>query len=291
MSATLIATIAGLVTAFCWGTSDWLAARSTKKLSPMGVNFTVQSVSLLIAAGLLLAYGLHLHTIEQLVRIGLSSVLITGAFLIFLRALSLGAVGIVVPLANIYPLFTVGLTILFLKADFSATQLGAMGGIVLGAALLAYEKNHQKIPLTRLHRQTMLAFLAAITWGFGFFVLNPVVDQVPWQTISIVSELFAFVFTFIIVALASGANFARDTGTALRSGAAYVVGLFGMAGMLSFYIGSTRAGSVVIPTVLAGTGPLIASLWGRLFDHERIGALKRVGAVVTVAGIIILNLS
>lgn len=52
MNATLIATTGGLVTALCWGTSDWLASKSAKKLSPFQINFGLQ-VSGLVAAFLL----------------------------------------------------------------------------------------------------------------------------------------------------------------------------------------------------------------------------------------------
>lgn len=61
-------------------------------------------------------------------------------------------------------------------------------------------------------------------------------------------------------------------------------------GTIAFYIGGHRAGSVIIPAVLSSSAPLIASFWGALIDKEKLGLNKRVGAVILVAGIIILNI-
>lgn len=50
MSPILVATIAGLATAFLWGTADYLAAKSTKKLSSFQVNFAAGVVCVAPAA-------------------------------------------------------------------------------------------------------------------------------------------------------------------------------------------------------------------------------------------------
>ena len=291
MNATLIATIAGLVTAMCWGTSDWCSARSTKKLNPLQINFAVQAASIIVVAGLFLFSGVHLDNSGQLVRIATSGLLITTGYLIFVRALSSGVVGIVVPLGNMYPLFTLLLSIIFLKAHFSALQLSAMVGIVLGASLLAYEKNHKAIPLKELHKDTFLALIAAITWGVAYFIVNPVVKEVSWQTITIVSELFSAALALLLVLTTSRTNTLMTFKASLSSKTALAAGLAGTVGFLAFYFGSGRVGNLVIPAVLSAGAPLVASTWGAVFDHEKIGMTKRAGAVVMVAGIMLLNLA
>ncbi|MGH7238242.1 MAG: hypothetical protein ACREGF_06935, partial [Candidatus Saccharimonadales bacterium] len=101
MNTTLLATTAGLVTALCWGTSDYFAAKSTTKLKPFQIYFAMQIVSMFIIAGLFLAAGVHVGNSGEVLRIALSSLLTSTAFLIFVKALVFGDVGIVVPLGNI----------------------------------------------------------------------------------------------------------------------------------------------------------------------------------------------
>jgi drug/metabolite transporter (DMT)-like permease len=289
MSATLVATIAGLITALCWGTSDWLSARSSKKLSTLEINFAVQSTSVVLVGILFLFSNVQVHTLEQLIRICASSVLLTAAYLIFVKALSSGVVGIIVPLGNIYPLFTILLTVVFLKTDFKLAQLGAMVGIVIGAAILAYEKNTRKIPLRELHKETAWALMAAFVWGVAFFILDPVVTQVSWQTISIIGEVASFVFALLLLIVARKQATPRAIRRSLTAKLPLSIGAFGTVGAVAIYIGSNRSGSVVIPTVLSAGGPLVASIWAAVFDKEKIGVSKRVGAVIVVSGIIILN--
>ena len=291
MNSVLIATIAGLLTAFCWGTSDWLSARGAKKLTVIEVNFGVQASSLVMTLGLLLVAGFHHLSAAQLTRVTISSVLITAAYLLFVKALSSGAVGIIVPLGNIYPLFTLILSLIFLQAHFSGLQIGAMSGIVLGASLLAYEKNHHKIPLRELHRETILALCAAVIWGLAYFVVDPVVNEVPWQTITIVSEIVMSTLAIIFIVIANPHRAMMAISRSLRSRVALLTGVFGELGLMALYFGSSRAGSVVIPAVLSAGSPLVASFLGWMIDHEKVGIIKRVGAVVVVAGIIALNVN
>lgn len=289
MSTTLVATIAGLFTAFCWGTSDFLAAKSTKKISTLEINFATQVTSLALVGILFFVSGVHIGNEGQLLRIALGSILITTAYLVFVKALSLGLVSIVVPLSNIYPLFTILLSAVFLSTTFKSVQLGAMVGIVVGAALLTYEKNINKVPIQELYREAGLAFTAALIWGVAFFIINPVVREVTWQTINIVGEVFSFLFATLLILVVRKRQAISAVRQSLRFKTPLMVGIVGTTGFFSLYLGSGRAGSLVIPTVLSACGPLVASLWGAIIDKERIGFLKRVGAVIIVAGVIIIN--
>jgi len=290
MNGVLIATIAGLLTAFCWGTSDYLSARSTRKLNPFQINFTVQVSSLLLVAIFFAVSGLHLHMASEFIRIVISSLVLSTGYIIFVQALSGGVVGIIVPLGNIYPLFTILLAIAFLHVHFTLLQMFALLAIVLGAMVLAYEKNHKKIPLRELHRKTFLALIAAVVWGIGFFIVSPVTQTVSWQSIAVVSEGTALVLSVALLLWAARGQVQQQFQQSLTASSwPWVIGIFGEVGLVSLYIGSAHAHSVVIPAVLSACGPLVASVWGAIFDHERLGYLKRMGAIITIAGIIILN--
>ena len=291
MSDTLIATLAGLVTLFTWGTADWLAARSTKHYDTFEINFVVQSVSMILSAVVFIIYGLHVNDIGQVIRIALSSILIVTGYQVFITALSSGVLGIIVPLGNIYPLFTIVLSMVFLSTHIKSVQLAAMIGIILGAALLAYEKNAKKIPFRELHRESGLALTAAVIWGLGFFVLNPVVDKVSWQSVMIISEGTAFLLALLVIVAIKRRQTFQVFNRARQAKQPIVVGLLGTAGMVAVYFGSNKAGSVLIPTVLSAGAPLVTSLLGAVFEGERLNIIKRAGAVVAVSGIIVLNVA
>ncbi|HWB39010.1 MAG TPA: EamA family transporter [Candidatus Saccharimonadales bacterium] len=291
MSATLIATTAGLATAIAWGSADYLGARSTRKLKPVQITLVTDIISITIALVLFLIFGFHHLTLNQVVQIVVYDICLNVAYLTFLQALSKGAVGIVVPLGNIYAFFTLLLALAFHQAHFSTAEFTGMLVIIFGAVVLAYEKNHRKLPLRELHHKTILALAASLIWGVGFFILNSVVSQVPWQTITITGEMTSVVLTCMLFSVLCRGSIVASAKAALKTKVAYLNGVVGQAGMLAFYFGSHEARNVVIPTVLSTCGPLVASFWGRVLDAEKIGWLKRAGAVAVVAGIVILNLN
>jgi drug/metabolite transporter (DMT)-like permease len=291
VSPVLIATLAGLATAVCWGTSDWLSARGAKKLSPIQVNFAGQIAGIFVAAAILLFSGLQLPTAVQIGRIVVGDSLIITAYIIFVKALAAGAVGIIVPIGNSYPLITVLLSITLLNQHFSRLQFLAMFCVVLGAAVLAYEKNHRNLPLRKLHKDTTLAVIAAIIWGVAFFVLNPLVDKLRWQDLTIISQISATSYGIITLALFNRRKVLAAARRSLTSRASFVAGGIGTLGIAIFYLGSNHVGNVLIPAVLSSISPLVASFLGAVVDQERLGTLKRVGAVIVVAGIVLLNTS
>jgi drug/metabolite transporter (DMT)-like permease len=290
MSGTLIATIAGIITAIGYGAGDWFTGKGSKAFDGLGMNFAVQVAGTVTAVPVLFFMHNNLPDTAQLSIIFLISALITVAYLAFIKALSTGSVGIVVPLGNIYPFLTLVLSIIFLGSVFSGGKILAMICIVVGALVLAYEKNDQKIPLTVLHKETFFALSAAGFWGLDFFLLDTLIKHVGWQVLFVLVNVFLLVLASLLLLITKRTAAPATMRKSLANRPALYAGLCFTAGSIAFYTGSHRVGSVIIPTVIAAGGPLIAALLGAIFDHERIGWPKRLGATIVVTGIVILNL-
>lgn len=289
MSTVVLATIGGLITLFCWGVGDWLTAKSSKKYSEFQANFAVQMPGALIMLAVMLLSGKNFPSVIQTMTILLIGIIFSVAYIFFIKALSTGSVGIVVPLSNIYPLITLFLSLLILGAVFSVMQIVAMVAIVLGATLLAYEKNHQKIPLKVLHRETFFALIAATLWGIGFFIVDRVINNVPWQMILGIESIFMGLFATGLLVYENGKNNKKML-HAFGNRSGLIAGVILSVGAVAFYLAASRTGSVIILAVIASGAPLVSSLLGAVIDREKIGVIKRVGATVVVAGIVLLNI-
>ncbi len=289
MNATIIATIAGLVTALGWGVADWVTGKVSKKSDPTEINFTVQVTGAIVLGSALLLSGVPLPGHSDLLRIAFYGVCIPVGYMFFINALAAGAVGIIVPLSSIYPLVTLLLTVVFLGSTFAGLQIAAMVGIVLGALLLAYEKNHKKIPAKQFHRATIFALSASAVWGTGFFVINPMIGRVPWQAIAGLNNIVSVFTVLIFLAYKKRRQTIQSINRALSNKTTLMTGSIYALAAVSLYVGSQHAGSLIIPLVLSSSAPLVASVLAAIFDHEKIGALKRAGALVVILGIIILN--
>ncbi len=290
MNNVLLATISGVITALCWGTTDWISSKLTKKFKKLEMNFAFQLPSILIMIPILVIVGQPLPSINLILRLCLISCFFIVAFLFLLKALSMGSVGVVVPIANTYSLLTLALSSIFIGVVFSNFQIIAIAGIVLGVVLLVYEKNHEKIPIRVHHKATIYALFASAFWGLGFFLVDTVIGKVSWQMLTGITSTFMVIFSFILIAITNRGEIISVLKKSLSIKLALFGGVIAQIGVISLYIGSDRSGSVVIPVVIASSSPLIASCLSTLYDNEKLGLIKRIGAVVVVAGIIALNL-
>lgn len=291
MSSIVLVTLAGLLTAVCWGAGDWLTPRSKAKLTPFQISFTVYLIGVIMYAVFFAGLSLHWPTATQAFRVAGASVLLTAGYLSFVKALTEGAVGIVVPLGATYPLLTLLLSIVFLSQSYKSLQVVAMLLIAAGAVMLAYEKNHRKIPLRQLHKATFFTLLAVSVWGLAYFILNPLVPKLQWQVLLFITEIVGLILAAITLVLAHRRGALEAFKKAVADRTLILAAVLLALGALTLYLAASRAGNLTIPSVLSSLSSLIAALLGATIDREKLGMLKRIGAVVAVGGIILLNLA
>jgi drug/metabolite transporter (DMT)-like permease len=140
-----------------------------------------------------------------------------------------------------------------------------------------------------LYREAVLVLLATVAWGVGFFVVNFIVKDVAWQVVVTVVGAVQAAMAVVLLIIFQRSKALTAMRRSLLDGRALVVGMTYRVGTVAFYVGGHRAGSIIIPAVISSVAPLVASFWGVLIDREKIGLYKRVGAIILVAGIIILN--
>lgn len=289
MNEVLTASIFGVITLLLWGSGAWFLAESSRRsFNGLQVNFSVQAVSLPIALFLLIfSSSVSLDNSRHIILIILETAVLTCAFLAFIKALSLGPTGVVVPLQSIYPLFLLLLSVTFLGQIFSPVQVASIFMIVLGVFLVGYERQ-KKRTLRSFSIDKKMAILSAFLFGFANFILNSIVDEASWQTIYAVGNISIFIFALLLVLITSNEKL-KDIKKSLRHKRAMIAGLVITLGSLSFIIGGTLVGSVVIILSIASAEPLVAALLSRIFDKEILSMHKRAGAVIVVAALIILN--
>lgn len=290
MNPVLAATLGGLVAAVGWGAGDWLTAKLSKKFGKLELNLGANIPGLLVMLPILILSSQPVPSSGFLARMWLAGALISCGFICMVTALKSGAVGIVVPLSNIYAILTLALSTVFLNSVFNSWQIVAILIIVIGAGLLAYEKNHKKIPLKELHRETFFALAAAVIWGVAFFLVNTMVEEFTWYVLSGWMSVFMTLNALLLVVFANGSQALKSVKRPLKNRTVWLSGFAFQFGAIGFYVGSDKSGSVIIPAVIAAAAPLVSSALAVLYDHEKIGLIKRAGAVVVVTGIIILNL-
>ncbi|MCA9308775.1 EamA family transporter [Candidatus Saccharibacteria bacterium] len=289
MNTVLVATLGGLGALFLWGVSDWLASKSSKKYDDGSyVNLTLQTSGAVIMVAILLLSNVGLPNLRQIILLILTSLFFTFAYLSYIKAFSVGEAGVVVPLANIYPLVTLLLTATFLTLSLSGMQTAAVVTIIFGAVLLGTEKLNIRKAKEHLSLEVGFALLTAALWGAGFFTVNAIVDELPWEVI-----LGAICITMGLFSIGYYLYKHRNTKkrqSILRNESGIIAGLALTTGSIAFYVAAESTNNVVIPAVIASASPLVTSILAYIFEGERIILSKRIGALLVVLGVALLNI-
>jgi drug/metabolite transporter (DMT)-like permease len=278
--------------AICYGVGDWLTPRSRRELTPWQINFLVSLCGAVIAfLVFILSWPHHWPTADVWAEAIAYSAFVSAGYLFFVRALTVGAIGVVVPLSGVYPMITLALSVLILNDVFSAGQVVAAALIVAGSAFLAYQKNYRQLPLRELHKANISTIFAVLIWGVGFFLLNPLFDKVDWQILLLMLDGSGLLIAAIVMVFIYRQKAAREIQYVLADRTVWTAALLLGSGTVALYLGAGKTGNIIIPAVISSLSPLLSSALEAFVDRKRLGLLKRVGAVLAVGGIILLNLS
>ena len=275
----LIATIAGLMSALFWGLGDYYAARTSKNHNEYFATFIIQTIGLLPILPFIFVYGLNVDTPISLLIAGLSALFFTTAYISYLKAFSVGNVGIVAPVANSYAIVTLLIGITFLGAQLTSAQIGFVVIIVAGIITVSMKKNAESVPLYK-NKSLLWALLTAVLWGVAFVFVDIIIDSYRWF------ELFFLTFFGVILFSGIFAMIKRKKEKIIKQTktlfitkankfAPWMAGLLLGGGSIAFYLGIESTGSVVIPVVIASTSPLVTSIAARFVDKEKLTVIQR----------------
>lgn len=277
----------GLVTALCWGIVDVLAAMAARRGGslPVVLGFQVfASLFLLLLAAATGALGdVDAGDLPFFAALG---VLGAGAYVAFYRALSIGPISVVSPIASGYAAVTVLLAVLLVGERLSATQAGAVVIVFAGVALASADI--RRIRQTGHIRSQAIALTILVMVLFGFYVLGIAerVDELGWLLPVLYARLAS---TGFIVAAAAARRELRLPRTSVTLLAVAVAGVLDALGYVAFNLGTREADTSVVATASApyAVVPVVA---GVLLFRERPTVSQWTGIVTVVAGVVLLGL-
>lgn len=285
----LVITLLSIVTLLFWGLSDYFAGRSGRKLNIFVANFVLQTSGLLIITPIVILNGLSITTFDATI-IFFACILFVIAYTSYIKALSIGPMGVAAPIGNSYSAITLVLSLFLFGVVLSSEIIFALILIIIGVVLLSSDKTIIKGKF--LYSKTaFLASIAMFAWGIGFAVQNVVIDRNEWYEVLFPTSLSMSIISgvFLLYKVPEKTKeafklFSKINRTALFSG------LLLTTGSTAFYLAASKEGNLVIPAVITSASPLITSLVANIIDKEKLSLMNRVGAVVVVLGLVLLNI-
>jgi drug/metabolite transporter (DMT)-like permease len=278
--------VLGTLAAIAWGLADVLVTY----LSRRGGFFRTLLLSQIFGVALLVIVALTLNelpgpsTAQVLALVALGPVAVA-AYAGFYRALELGPIAIVSPIASANGAVVVLLAVLVL--DESLTAIQALGCIlVLGFIVLA-AREPSSGPGEGNGKGIRLALIASIAFGGYLFVLATMSDELGW----LVPILIARSVTVAIVSAVAVARPPPSRGALGRLGVLGCVaaGLLDACGYLVYNRGA-EVGEVAITSAAASAYPVIPILVGLFALRERIAWHQLVGVGGVLCGMVVLSL-
>lgn len=278
----------GASAALCWGVVDVAIAWLARRAPFVSVAFVVQGASLAVLVGLAVALGDAPDLgAGQWVAIAALGPVGTIAYLAFYRALQLGPIAIVSPIASANGAIVVVLAVVLLGDTLTATQaLGA--AVVVCCVVLAAVELGERVPASPVDGDGIrLAVLATVLFGGYLFSLVALADPLGWLLPILLTRMTGLPLLAVVVARRHERPW-RLLGPGML-GLACAVGCLDSAGFLLFNRGA-EIGQAALTSAAAATYPLLPIACGLLLLHERLRSHQVVGVAGVLAGMALLAL-
>lgn len=276
-----------LVTSLLWGLADFGGGLLTRRSPALTVVVFSQSIAAAVLGVIVLATGGWSEAGPRLWFAFAAGLVGPAAMLCFYKALALGPMGVVSPLASLavaVPL-SVGLALgerpgLLQTAGIAVAVTGVVlaGGPRLGGAVV--------------QRRTIGLTLAA---ALGFGMVLALIAEASTTVTGLFLALFVQRVTNVAVGGAALCALSRRGGTVLSEGgfpwrALPTLAFVGLADVAAngTYSVAAQHGPVTVAAVLASLYPVVTALAARGFLNERLRAVQAAGAGLALVGTLLL---
>jgi drug/metabolite transporter (DMT)-like permease len=259
-----------------WGVGDFAGGLISRRLPVAGVTVLQHAAGLAAIALLALALGDGLS--GRAVAIGaLGGVFSAGGILAYYRALAIGTMSIVSPLAACGAVVTVAVSLAGGERPSPLALTGA--GIALTGAVLASVHEHSRGGASR--ESVLLALVTAFMFGMQLYFVGRASDEGdPVSAILGTRLVSALVLALLVWRLWGRIDLSRP----LLVGGIVVTGVLVVTANV-LYGFAAEQGLVSIASVLASLYPVTIVILAYVALHERLNATQLVGVVVALTGV------
>jgi drug/metabolite transporter (DMT)-like permease len=279
----VLALALGLGSSLCWGISDFLGGTQSRRQALLTVMLTSQGVSLAVLAAIVVIAHPALPPVAKLAPAIVAGVAGIVALTAFYRALSIGTMSIVAPIAATGVIVPVVVGIA--QGERPATlQLAGIAAAVIGVALASREPDEAPAG-TRSPARTsvLLALIAAAGFGTFFVTLRSSARA------SVIWALFVARGVDVAVLLAAAAIVrpAPPLRDARVLAALVAIGFLDL-GANGLYALATRHGLLSVVSVASSLYPLATVVLARVLLGERVRRVQELGIVAALAGVVLI---
>jgi drug/metabolite transporter (DMT)-like permease len=283
------ALIFGLLSAFSFGTADFLAGLTSRKIGSYATLFYMQILGLLVLSIYLFSSGdwimlvNHWHAIKlAMLFMGIDLL----GILCLYQGLATGNVSVVAPISSSFAIVTVILALLFGENPSPIVLLAILltiGGVVT-ASFRAGEGDKRKGQSTN---GIAWGILAAILLGVAFFGIKYPTEEIgAYVTVWIGRLQATIILPILLVILKKKLKKPRRSDI----GWLFLVGLLDMIAFISYNIGIMKADTSIV-VIITSLFSIVSIFWGVVIWKEKMTWNQAIGVCLVLIGILVININ
>ncbi len=280
----------GLLSALSWGISTLLAAVAARRIGAL------RTVVIGEAAGLAGYWTLFLLGHFSLRGVGgsdpvtwlliLAGVIAVAGYLAMYRGLESGHIGLVSAISACYGGVIVVLSVVLLREHLTAAAVVGIAATVVGVMLAVTQREPAPGSASAPAIGVAFGLVAALCYGVGGFMIGRYTLSLGWLVPVVIARGGAMVILLGLLAT----PLRGPTAVRLAPGLAWALaaGLTDAAGLVFFTRGD-QVGLVAVTAAVSSAYPVIPLIGGLLIFRERLMRLQVGGAVLILAGLVLLG--
>lgn len=281
--------IAGLVSMFFWGISDFIAATLSRRIGYIrALLWATIFGDVFIILYALITGTLFNITTSAFFLAATGGLLHTIGSLSFYKGLKEGKVSLVAPISSGWSLILVLSGVLLYGEVLTSYQTGAIALVIIGSILVSTDlrelRASSKINLS--DPGIPYAFVALFSWGIGWLFFNEAVKQIGWILPNIILSSTIIFFLVIYSTVSKQAiTTPNNRSDWLR---AIFIGLTTIVAYASYSIGIEKyLTSLVGP--LAAAYPLVTVILASLILREKTVLNQKLGIIGVISGVALMS--
>jgi drug/metabolite transporter (DMT)-like permease len=273
----------GLLAAFCWGSSDFVAKIAIGKTGYLRTATFMQYVGgiLLLLITFQNMTPLLRFPAETYLALGLGAVNVLGTVSLF-KSFEVGQLSIVSPIASSYPALSTIFAVLLLNERVSQTRLAAILAILAGIILVSLQSREKMLASNRrVGAGVGYALCAFTSMGFLYFALKIVVaDLGGFLPVLLLRWVSALVLTVAVV-------WDRPRSISHRPRNLILIGVVGVGDSLAniAYNLGLAMGAVAVVSTVSGLFSSVTVLLAWLLLKERLAMHQGLGFLAILVGV------
>ncbi|MCK9352061.1 MAG: DMT family transporter [Candidatus Pacebacteria bacterium] len=283
----MLGIIFGLISMICFGLSNAISQGPSQKIGSIRSTYWRGLFMVLLLFPVFLFNVNSAVFLAEYILIALG-IAVVGYFplLSFFKALDLGKIGVVSPIANSSIIITVLFSIFFYGEKPSMMRLISIGIILLGIILITIDlKDIRNSRLFKKETGIFFAFVSMFLWGIVSALYKIPVTVIGPVLTSLVVEVGILACSTVSM-LRKKKSFDLPDRSILTQ--VFLIAVFGSIAILSYNFGIERY-NINLVASLVSASPLVATLYGKYVYNEEVTFIQWIAIFVIIAGIILLS--